>query len=55
MKRNKKRRDYERLCYYLREAAKAKGTSRSESMQIANPDPADEARQIAGKVSCDPL
>ena len=52
-KRKKRRQKYERVCFYLREAAKAKGTSRSESMKIANPDPADEARNIAGKTSRD--
>ena len=50
-KRKKRRQKYERVCFYLREAAKAKGTSRSESMKIANPDPGDAARSIAQHTS----
>ena len=52
-KRNTKRRKHERTCYYLREAARAKGTSRGESMNVANPDPGDEARKIASNISRD--
>ncbi len=52
-KRNKKRRKNERVCYYLREMEKATGTTRSGPIKTSNPDPADEARQIAGKISRD--
>ena len=52
-KRNKKRRKNERVCYYLREMEKAPGTTRSGPIKTSNPDPADEARQIAGKISRD--